>query len=195
MADYSVVQILDLLENIGEEEVAAILSDFSCDKNTEIECFIKNRALDFAKQKQSITHLVFDEDNGNMVGFFSLTHKPISVKDDILSATANKKIRKFSKYDEELGAYTLSAFLIAQFGKNYSIDENERISGNELMDIAYDILKDVQHQIGGSVVFLECEQQEKLLCFYQNEPHPFKCFGERYSDNDGVKYIQLLGFV
>ena len=37
MKEYTVVNILDMLEAIGEENLSAILSDFSCQINEEIE--------------------------------------------------------------------------------------------------------------------------------------------------------------
>ena len=53
MNDYSTVNILDMIDAIGEDEVKYILSDFSCPKNVEIEDFVKNKAVDFAKRKIS----------------------------------------------------------------------------------------------------------------------------------------------
>lgn len=50
------------------------------------------------------------------------------------------------------------------------------------------------HDIGGGIVFLECEDKVKLLNFYQSEKNGFMSFNERYSVNDNVKYIQLFNF-
>lgn len=193
MAQYNTIQIIDFLNGFGED-TKNILSDFSCDKNLDIEHFLKKNSIEFAKKKQSITHLVFDDENGELVGYFSLTHKPIIIEDEILSNKAYNKILRFAKPDKE-GKYTLSAFLIAQFGKNYSIEKEKQIDGKELMSLAYNILKEVQYQIGGIVVFLECEEKKELLEFYQREPFSFKIFGERISETDNTKYIQLLSFI
>lgn len=195
MTDYLVIHILDLLRTIGEDSTISFLSRFSCPQNSEIEDFIHYKAIDFARRKLSMTHLVVDNSNGKFVGYFTLAHKPILVKSDALSKTAIKNISRFAKYDDKVNAYVLSAFLIAQIGKNYSIDVSERISGNVLMNLAYNTLFDVQHQIGGGVAFLECEDIQKLLDFYTREPNLFRVFGERLSENDGMKYIQLLRFI
>ncbi len=88
----------------------------------------------------------------------------------------------------------VSAFLIAQFGKNYEEREGEPVNGNSLMDDAMDILVAVQHDVGGGVVYLECEDKPQLLSFYQNDNNFFRVFGERYSEVDQTKYIQLLRF-
>ncbi|MCK9315665.1 MAG: GNAT family acetyltransferase [Verrucomicrobia bacterium] len=193
MVEYDTVQVLDLIEQIGEDEVNEILSDFSCPKNSEIEEFIKTRAVEFSKKKMSMTHLIFDEDV-SLVGFYTLTHKPLTVKSDSLSQTMIKKMERHAKYDEKIDSYNLSAFLIAQFGKNYALASERRIAGDRLMNLVYDRLRDVQHEVGGGVIFLECAEEQKLLTFYQKKENGFKPFGERVADGQ-TRYIQLLRFI
>ncbi|MDY4791170.1 MAG: hypothetical protein SO237_01165, partial [Erysipelotrichaceae bacterium] len=43
-----------------KKRVVDVLQQFSCAKNLEIEKFVKNNAIDFAKKKISITYLVVD---------------------------------------------------------------------------------------------------------------------------------------
>lgn len=54
MKQYTVMNILDLIDSVGENEVRKGLSDFLCPQNVEIENFIRNNAIDFAKRKLSI---------------------------------------------------------------------------------------------------------------------------------------------
>lgn len=61
MSAFNTANILDLIDLVGEEEVEKILSDFSCEKNMEIEFFVKKSAIDFSKKKMSVTYLVFDD--------------------------------------------------------------------------------------------------------------------------------------
>lgn len=189
MNHYEEVNILDMLNAIGEDAVKNILSDFSCPKNFEIESFVKQNALEFAKRKMSITYLVIDEE-GQLAAIFALTHKAVQLTNEGLSGSMRKKIERHAKLDEQSNTYMLSAFLIAQFGKNAQY--TEKITGNELMDMTMNILVAVQREIGGGVVYLECEERPQLLTFYENEQNRFRVFGERYSDKDQVKYIQLL---
>lgn len=97
--------------------------------------------------------------------------------------------------DEATDSYILSAFLIAQFGKNYQYEESNALKGNELMDMTIVTLKEIQHQIGGGVVYLECEDKPQLLSFYQNQENRYQVFGDRYSEKDSVKYIQLMKII
>ena len=194
MSDFQVINILDMIESVGEDEVKSILSEFSCQKNPEIENFVKNSAVDFAKKKMSITYLVVDTTE-TVRAIFTLSHKAIELTNENLSNTMRKRIQRHSKLDEGTDSFNVSAFLIAQFGKSdtYSIEEN--ISGDALMDFTFEVLTAVQHDIGGGLVYLECEDREKLLKFYSSEPNQFFKFGERYSEEDDVKYIQLFRFI
>ena len=193
MGRYTTVNILDLLEAVGEEDTKEILADFKWPLNKEIEVFLNKNAIDFARRKMSITYLIVNE-NGKVIAYFTLTHKPALVSSNLLSNSSKKKIERYARLDEETKAYSVSAFLIAQFGKNAAYTESSEYSGIELMDRAIDILKNVQRQVGGGVVFLECEDKLELLNFYQNEQNRFIMYGERYSEMDQTLYKQLLKF-
>lgn len=194
MSNFETVNILDMIEAIGEEELQLILSDFSCTKNLEIEHFVRKNAIEFAKRKMSITYLVIDEES-RIVGIFTLTHKAVQLLDAGLTGTVRKKIQRHARLDEATDSYILSAFLIAQFGKNYQYEESNALKGNELMDITIVTLKEIQRQIGGGVVYLECEDKPQLLSFYQNQENRYQVFGDRYSERDSVKYIQLMKII
>lgn len=187
------MNILDMIDIVGEDTVKEILSGYSCPKNAEIENFIKKNAIDFAKKKMSITHIVMDED-GRLIAIITLAHKALNLEEASLSSTAKKRLSRYAHLDPATKCYMVSAFLIAQFGKNYSDADAAPVDGNSLMDTAMDILSSVQRDVGGGVVYLECEDKPQLLSFYQNENNNFRVYGERYSDIDNTKYKQLLRF-
>ena len=60
------------------------------------------------------------------------------------------------------------------------------------MDVANDILVNIQRQIGGGIIYLDCEDIEKLKNFYVSEN--FQMFGERFSEEDNQKYLQYMRF-
>ena len=105
-----------------------------------------------------------------------------------------RKIAGVSELDAENGTYTLSAYLIAQMGKNFSNDANERITGEQLMWAALDTIKELQYMAGGMVIFLETENNEKLMKFYE-EKNGFKRFDTKEvkaGTDDAHTLIQLL---
>ena len=54
MSNFTSVNILDMINAIGEEELQLILSDFSCPMNHEIEEFVRKNAIEFAKRKTPV---------------------------------------------------------------------------------------------------------------------------------------------
>lgn len=67
----------DELTYIGEESLYDLLSDFSCPNNPDVEYFLSHNAIEFTKKDQSVTYLVFNDEDASLVGYFSLTVKPI----------------------------------------------------------------------------------------------------------------------
>ena len=187
-----VTNILDSLDLLGEENLRLELSRFVSAKNPDIEEFIKEKAIAFAKGKLSITYILSDMEDGAILEYFTLTHKSLMVSSDKLSKTAQKRLMRYARIDVETGIYTASAFLLAQFGKNEGVDNGKRISGSEMMKYVDIILLDVQRRIGGGIMYLDCEDKEKLKEFYEREN--FKKSGERFSAEDSKKYLQYIRF-
>lgn len=162
-------------KELGEETLLGLLSEFSCDKNMDVERFLKEQSIEFTKKNQSVTYLVFTNDDAAFVGYFTITIKPISVNADSFSNTMKRKIARVSELDEENGTYTLSAYLIAQLGKNFTNGANASITGEQLLQAAVDTIKELQYMAGGMVIFLEAENEERLMRFYEDK-NGFKRF-------------------
>lgn len=197
---YVIVNLEDMIAELGEDMVKSILLDFSC-LNRDVENFLHNKAIEFSKQSLSKTHLIFCSFKSEMVliAYFTLASKTILVDKDTLSKTYRKKIRKFGTYDPIIHKYIISAPLIAQLGKNYRYKEFRLITGDEILKIACDKVYEIQYIIGGSIVYLECEDAPKLKQFY--EDNGFIIFGKRQLDNDekdcftGEYLLQLLKYL
>ena len=56
-----------------------------------------------------------------------------------------------------------------------------------------DQLRDVQNQIGGTLVYLDSEANAGLIRFYEGQG--LTLLGERLNENDGKRYLQYLSFV
>ena len=79
MNRYALVQIEDLERAQGPELVSRVVSGFRCPKNAEVETFLHRQALPFTRKHVSITYLVFGGAAPDLVGYFSLTHKPLAI--------------------------------------------------------------------------------------------------------------------
>lgn len=193
------MNLCNMIDQLGEDATKDILSSFSCPINKDIENFIKDKAIEFSKRTTAKTHLVFweteDKEYIEFVGYYTITSKVISVDRTILSNTEAKKLKSQGVYDEIKQEYTISAPLIAQLGKNFTNGNDTLISGADLLQLAVNKIRKIQNEIGGRFMYLECEDNEKLLSFYKQ--HNFKIFGKRTLDRDetdinGEYLIQLF---
>ena len=178
---------------LGESRLLQVLSGFSCLRNPDVERFLKKSSVEFTKKNQSVTYLVFDISSMVLVGYFTLALKPLTVRGETVSNTVKKKLLRVSEWDEKSDTYTMSAYLIAQLGKNFTNGADQKITGEELLALAWDKIKEIQYLGGGVVTFLEAENEEKLLSFYRD--NRFSQFDTRQtaSDTDEAhELVQLL---
>ena len=194
---YRIINIRRYIGNenpeLGEDELLQILSEFSCPMNPDVERFLKHSSIEFTKKNQSVTYLVFSVADGKLLGYFTLALKPLTVRGKTVSNTVKRKLLRVSELDKKSDTYTMSAYLIAQLGKNYSENDGKMITGAELLELAWDKIKATQYMFGGMVTFLEAENEEKLLFFYRN--NRFSQFDTRQtiSDTDEAhELVQLL---
>ena len=194
---YRIINIRRYIGNenpeLGEDELLQILSEFSCPMNPDVERFLKHSSIEFTKKNQSVTYLVFSVADGKLLGYFTLALKPLTVRGETVSNTVKRKLLRISELDKKSDTYTMSAYLIAQLGKNYSEDDGKMITGAELLELAWDKIKATQYMFGGMVTFLEAENEEKLLSFYRE--NRFSQFDTRQtiSDTDEAhELVQLL---
>ena len=190
----AIENILSIMDRDGEDELMLNLSSFSCAVNNEIQTFLYEHAIEFARKKISITYLVTDTENGELLGYFTLAHKVLEVSAAGLSNNVKKRMSRYARLNENTDSYLVSAFLLAQFGKNDNVAEGMRITGAELMDCVDAVLEDIQYRIGGSVVYLDCEDKPQLISFYENTAG-YRCISERISNLDQIKYLQYFKFI
>ena len=194
---YRIINIRRYIGNenpeLGEDELLQILSEFSCPLNPDVERFLKHSSVEFTKKNQSVTYLVFSVADGKLLGYFTLALKPLTVRGETVSNTVKRKLLRVSELDKKSDTYTMSAYLIAQLGKNYSENDGKMITGAELLELAWDKIKATQYMFGGMVTFLEAENEEKLLSFYRN--NRFSQFDTRQTTSDtdeSHELVQLL---
>ena len=191
---FSVINIRRYLNSdnpkLGESKLLQVLSVFSCPKNPDVERFLKKSSIEFTKKNQSVTYLVFDVSSMELVGYFTIALKPLTVRGETVSNTVKKKLMRVSELDEQSQTYTMSAYLIAQLGKNFKNGAEKKITGEELLELAWDIVEKMQYMGGGMVTFLEAENSERLLSFYQ--ANRFQTFDTRQTATDSEEPHELV---
>ena len=177
----------------GEPALNELLSGFSCPKNPDVERFLKKSAIEFTKKNQSVTYLVVSAEDVRLLGYFTLALKPLTIRGETVSNTTKRKLLRISELDEKSDTYTMSAYLVAQLGKNFSENGEKDITGEELLKLAWDKIREIQYLGGGMVTFLEAENEEKLLSFYRD--NRFSQFDTRQTvsgTDEPHELVQLL---
>lgn len=196
------MKLSEMIEQLGEDETKIILSQFICPRNKDVEDFFKFKAIEFSKQGWAKTTLIYwqsdDQTERYLVGYFTISSKYICVSKDSVSNNLSKKLSKHGNYNSNTREYIVPAPLIGQLGKNYADGNDCIISGNDLLQMATDKVKEIQEEIGGKFVYLECEDKPGLIKFYEN--NGFTVFGKRRKDRDeigvdGENLVQLLKYL
>lgn len=204
MSGYIGINLRDILndEALGESVAKNTLSSFSCPLNPDVEHFLHHTAIEFSKQSISSTYLIMASYRNEYVlcGYFTLANKIFCIEKDCLpNRNWKHRMAKFGQFDQTLQRYTISAPLIGQLGKNYTNGYDKLITGDELLKLALDKVSEMQNIVGGKIVYLECEQKEKLIEFY--ERNGFVNFGLRTLDRDetdklsGDALVQMLRYM
>lgn len=201
MTGYRIVNLIDLVNEYGESEVRRLLSSFSCPLNKDVEKYLHEKAILYAKQGISPTFLVYGsyKEKPVFIAYFTVTSKTFTIRSANVSSKQFRKIKKFGKYNFEFKHCEVTAPLIAQIGKNFTNDYNKLIQGDELLEMAINKVKEAQKILGGKVVYLECEDKPFLIDFYKS--NGFCEFDKRNLDRDekedlcGQYLIQMLKYI
>lgn len=181
---YNIINLKDVYKEFGESDTKAFISNFECNLNQDVEYFLKEKSIMFAKQDIAETFIVTSsyKDKPVIVGYFSIANKVTRIKQNVFTGDKKRRFLRFAQYNSELQSYFISLPLIGQLGKNYKNNYNELISGDVLLKLACTKVREAQEILGGRFVFLECEDKPKLKEFY--EKNGFVCFGKRNLERD-----------
>ena len=192
-----IVPLLDLVALKGEENVLGILSRFSCHgKNDEVEAYLKETAIRHTRKNTSITHLVMTPDCSECLAYYTLAVKPFAISAERLNNRQKKEMRDVAKMrkDENSKDFLISAYLIAQLGRNFVVPEKWHVTGRDLFNAIFGQISAIRRQVGGKVVFVEYEKEKKrLLKFYQD--HGFQEFKVPSDGADSGNLGQLFFFL
>ncbi|MBR2800350.1 MAG: N-acetyltransferase [Oscillospiraceae bacterium] len=186
MIGYIQMNLRDALAEMGEAAVKAELSHFSCPRNADVEAFIQDKAIEFARQGIAATHLVYRSYRGTpvLVGYYALANKMVSIKASTLNAKWRSRVNRFARLDLDLKRYMIAMPLIGQLAKNYADGHDSLITGDQLLSFACDKIKEFQLNLSGKMAYLECEDAPGLIAFY--ERNGFYRFANRNLDGDEI---------
>ncbi|AAV81491.1 MULTISPECIES: hypothetical protein [Idiomarina] len=147
-----------------------LFSDFSCPPQHDVKRFLTNSAIRFEREDKARSYLILDDDNGDLLGYFSITFKEITYPSEAVSNTANKRLGAVTDAEVD-DKVRVRAYLIGQLAKNKAIEGNQ-INLEIILSEIYGVINEARELIGGRAVILECAQDDNLVALY--ERHGFK---------------------
>jgi len=164
------ISLKRLVELASEEVVSGVISTFECKQDSDIESFLKEKAILFDKKGKCKTHLLLDENElmrGNIViaAYFSVAIQSLKIPE----STSISQIRKLDGLYSKRGGEPISevpSYLIGQLAKNdkYKFDLN----GSLILEHAIAVIINAEYLVGGRVIYIECRDIQKLITFYEN---------------------------
>lgn len=183
----NLVSLRNLMNNLSKEKLDQILGEFKSIKENDIENFLHNKSSRFEKSTISSTYLIFSE-NKEILGYFTIANRSLVIPKEnfeVLSKTQQKKLGNSAAILRN-GDLMTSSFLLGQLGKNYSDGVKNLISGRELLTFAYNLFLKIKELINVKYIWLECQNEVKIISFYQN--FGFKML-ESMTSEEGLKVM------
>ncbi|EFI83136.1 hypothetical protein [Listeria grayi] len=168
-----------LISGRSEEDIKTLLYSFECNSlshgASDVESFLHNKAIQYEKMDMARTYLVMSDYNDlpYLGGYFSITNKPLVIPKKFfnkLSTSLKKRLMGMGHKTDQQN-YQINGFLLGQLGKNYNeISKKARgVTGNDLIALSYEKVKESYELSGGRILYLECENHPKIISFYENQ--------------------------
>ncbi|HWO76082.1 GNAT family acetyltransferase [Bacillus inaquosorum] len=198
-----IISLTDLLNSDQrEEDIRGLLSSFETIKikhnpgAEDVEHFIHTKAIQFEKMDLSRTYLVMSTYQAKpyLAGYFSISNRPLVIPKkqfQKLSKTLQKRLMGFGHKTQQ-ATYEIKGYLLGQLGKNYSslAQKAGNISGADLLTLSYRKILDAHRIVGGRILYLECEDHDKIKSFYTQ--NGFKELEHYETDNNLCMMVKQI---
>ncbi|MBR4322452.1 hypothetical protein [Treponema sp.] len=189
---FEIIHLFELLSMEGGESLFKEMADSFSSINKDVEIFFKEKAVQSCKLNTSSTYIIVSTNrNLEVLGYFTLATKMLTIKLSTLSKSEQKTINRYGYYDEDSDSLKIPAILIAQLSRNFS--SKIILSGSDLMDIILKQVKSILNLTSGKTVFLECEKIKNLTDFYESQH--FKFLDTKLLSRDSKELIQMYRLI
>jgi len=139
-----------------EEDVLKILSSFSCERDKDVESFLRDKAVVQEKKHVSRTYLIVSNDeDSELMAYFAVAVSIIKDKD---LKCSNRMLKKMN-INEGLAM----SYLIGQLGKS---DGSAKGLGKFAIERAIGVIVKANAKVGCRVIRIDC--RESLIEYYEN---------------------------
>ena len=169
MREYIIFSLVDLIKGgYTEKDLSPFFNDFTCEREKDLEIFLRNKAITYDNSNLGKTSLIIDKDSFDqgkldVMAFFTIGQTSV----DIGALSNNKKKKLLGSVPGRDKLLSYQAYLIGQLGRSdmYTTDD---ISGETILNECYAEIRKVQRIVGGRLLLLECREHMFEL-FYQKK--------------------------
>ena len=174
---YEITALSEFLSKHPQDHVSKTLSSFSCNRDKDVESFLKEKAIVQERKHISRTYLIFTAGPGSeLVAYFTIAINSMDVTD----LECSNELRKKMNINRGLA----QSYLIGQIGKR---DGSERGLGKLAILHAIGLLRGVNLKVGCRVIRVDCKPS--LVKYYAD--NGFIHVG-RNKDGDLDQMIQII---
>ncbi|MCL1905040.1 MAG: hypothetical protein FWG19_02825 [Methanomassiliicoccaceae archaeon] len=175
---YEVFPLRNILSTYPEKVVSEKLSRFSCERDRDVELFLKEKAIVQEKKHISRTYLIFTADTKTeLMAYFTIAISNMDVAD----LQCEDKIRKKMNINKGVA----QNYLLGQLGKR---DDAEKGLGEFAIEQAVDRILTANLNVGCRVIRVDCKTS--LLKYYTENGF---VFARHNKDNDLMQMIRIIG--
>jgi hypothetical protein len=167
------------------ELLKAQLREFRCTRDTDVESFIHNRAIDYEISGLSRTFLYLggDADRVEIAAYFTLALTSVNFAD----ISDKKRQKVLGRTPGRTSQDHFAGILVGQFARCDGFG-NDVISGTEMMRDCEGIVEEGRNYLGGKVAYLDC--RGTLITYY--ERYGYQLLRQEPTDTGLHKMFRVL---
>jgi len=147
LTDYNVTPLRKVLAAYPQDYLSKTLSSFSCERDKDVESFLKDKAIMYEKRHLSRTYLMFAEnETRDLDAYFTVAVSSM----DVSSLECSNELRKKMNINDGFA----QSYLIGQLGKR---DGSPSGLGRSALLCAMEVIKGANLKAGCRVVTLDCK--------------------------------------
>jgi hypothetical protein len=181
--DLVLVPLRKQLQSTNPKLLEVQLREFHCARDTDVESFIRNKAIDYEVLALSRTFVYMDEDSLDVIAYFTLALTSVS----FANISNSKRERVLGRTPGRNTQDHFAGLLIGQFARNDAYN-GEDITGAEMLDDCEGIIEEGRNYFGGKVLYLDCH--DYMITYY--ERHGFQLLRQIPSETGLYKMLKVL---
>lgn len=190
MINYVVLSLGEILrEGYDVNLIQESFKKFSCQRETDLENFLVNKAIIYENTDFGKTYLMVDSDLlkhsvFSIAAYFTIAHTAV----DISGLSQKKKRAALGNYPGRDGLNFVSSYLIGQLGRNDTYTSYD-LTGKQILDECYHAISLAAKVVGGRLLVLECRE-----CMFGNfyEKHGFKSYTMNLIRKNYIRFLRKL---